>query len=137
MERIKAQAERTKKSVEEVTETYLSYIKDEFGCDDPYSEDEDLLIDWSESAFVTQRRSGSGSAGTGVAFVGCFVGIGDKKNDRMDWRRRRAIEDFSNDPAQAIESGRLGVYTEADGKWRLLTSGDPVDTDQSTSEPPQ
>ena len=138
IERIEAQAKRTKKDVDEVAAAYLSYIKDEFGCDDPYSEDEDLLIDWSESAFVTQRRSGSGSAGSSVAFVGCFVGVGDKKNDRMDWRRRRAIEDFSNDPAQAIESGRLGVYAKVEpGVWQLHTSGEPVTTDQPTSEPPQ
>ena len=136
LERIKAQAERTKKSVEETTKQYLDFIKAEWNCDDPYSEDEDLLLDWAESAFVTMRRTGSGASGSTTSFVGCFVGVGDKKSDRMEWRRRRAIEDFTNDPAQIVESGRLGVYAEQDGKWQLHTSGDPVLTDQSTDEAP-
>jgi len=136
IERIKAQAERTKKSIEDVTQEYLKYIKDEFSCDDPYAEEEDLLLDWAESAFIVMRRSGSGSSGSTTAFVGCFVGVGDKRADRMEWRRRRAIEDFTNDPAQIIESGRLGVYAEQDGKWQLLTSSDPVLTDQPTNEAP-
>tara|TARA_R110001599_G_scaffold66869_1_gene189257 strand:- start:761 stop:2071 length:1311 start_codon:yes stop_codon:yes gene_type:complete len=136
IERIKAQAERTKKSVEETTKQYLDFIKDEFSCDDPYVEDEDLLLDWAESAFVTMRRTGSGASGSTTAFVGCFVGVGDKRTDRMDWRRRRAISDFTDDPAQAIESGRLGVYAEQEGKWQLHTSSDPVLTDQPTNEAP-
>ena len=134
--RIKAQAERTKKSVEETTKQYLDFIKAEWNCDDPYSEDEDLLLDWAESAFVTMRRTGSGASGSTTSFVGCFVGVADKRADRMEWRRRRAIEDFTNDPAQIIESGRLGVYAEQDGKWQLLTSSDPVLTDQPTNEAP-
>jgi hypothetical protein len=136
LERIKAQAERTKKSVDETTKQYLDFIKAEWNCDDPYSEDEDLLLDWAESAFVTMRRTGSGASGSTTSFVGCFVGVADKRADRMEWRRRRAIEDFTNDPAQIIESGRLGVYAEQDGKWQLLTSSDPVLTDQPTNEAP-
>ena len=136
LERIKAQAERTKKSVDETTKQYLDFIKAEWNCDDPYSEDEDLLLDWAESAFVTMRRTGSGASGSTTSFVGCFVGVADKRADRMEWRRRRAIEDFTNDPAQIIESGRLGVYSEQDGKWQLLTSSDPVLTDQPTNEAP-
>tara|TARA_R100001443_G_scaffold668_1_gene2642 strand:+ start:3110 stop:4423 length:1314 start_codon:yes stop_codon:yes gene_type:complete len=137
LERIKAQAERTKKSVEETTKQYLDFIKAEWNCDDPYSEDEDLLLDWAESAFVTMRRTGSGASGSTTSFVGCFVGVADKRADRMEWRRRRAIEDFTNDPAQIIESGRLGVYAEQDGKWQLHTSGDPVLTDLSTDQAPE
>lgn len=137
LERIKAQAERTKKSVEETTKQYLDFIKAEWNCDDPYSEDEDLLLDWAESAFVTMRRTGSGASGSTTSFVGCFVGVADKRADRMEWRRRRAIEDFTNDPAQIIESGRLGVYAEQDGKWQLLTSGEPVLTDLSTDQAPE
>ena len=39
LERIKAQAERTNKSIEDVTQEYLNYIKNEFSCDNPYVED--------------------------------------------------------------------------------------------------
>ena len=137
LERIKAQAERTNKSIEDVTQEYLNYIKNEFSCDNPYVEDEDLLLDWAESAFIVMRRTGSGSSGSTTSFVGCFVGVADKRADRMEWRRRRAIQDFTDDPAQAIESGRLGVYAEQDGKWQLHTSGDPVLTDLSTDQAPE
>jgi len=135
MERINAQAERTNKSVEVVTEQYLNYIKDEFGCENPYEQDEDLLEDWAESCFVVHRSSGGG--GGGVTFLGSIIGIGDKKNDRLENLRALYIREFSNDPAQMIDSGRLGVYTDVDGKWRLLTDQEPQDTEQSTEEAPE
>ena len=93
--------------VEAVTEQYLNYIKDEFGCENPYEQDEDLLEDWAESCFVVHRSSGGG--GGGVTFLGSIIGIGDKKNDRLENLRALYIREFSNDPAQMIDSGRLGV----------------------------
>ena len=136
MDRIKAQAERTKKSEEEVLKEYLEFIAKEFGCDDPYSEDEDLLIDWSESAFVTMRRSGSGAGGGTTAFVGCFVGVGEKWADRMENLRKRNIADFTKDPAQIIESGRLGVYEDHDGLWGLNTCDGLSMTEHTCDETP-
>ena len=140
MQRITAQAERTNKTVEEVTTRYIEYIKTNHECDDPYSEDEDLLIDWSESAFIVDRSTGSGGGG-GETFLGSIIGVGDKKVDRLENLRSMYIKQYTDDPTQMIESGRLGVYTDtsADGKlanWRLHTDQEAQDTDTPTSEAP-
>lgn len=135
MERIKAQAERTNQSVEDVLKEYLEYISKEFSCDDAYAQDDDLLMDWSESAFVSARRS-SGGGGDTTTFVGCFVGIGEKKNDRMENLRRRNIQDYTKDPAQVIESGRLGAWSMKDGKWHLHTAGAVKETDAPVDDNP-
>lgn len=136
MERITAQAERTKQSVEDVEKEYLEYIAKEFGCDDPYAEDDEtLLIDWTESAFVTMRRS-SGGGGDATTFVGCFLGVGEKKNDRMENLRKRNIQDYAKDHAQIIESGRLGAWENKDGKWYLNTSEGQKETDAPVDETP-
>ena len=135
MERITAQAERTKQSVEDVEKEFLEYIAKEFGCDDAYAQDDDLLMDWSETAFVSARRS-SGGGGDTTTFVGCFVGIGEKKNDRMENLRRRNIQDYTKDPAQVIESGRLGAWSMKDGKWHLHTAGAVKESDAPVDEDP-
>ena len=134
IEQIKKQAERAKQSVEEVTEQFIAYIKQHFNCDNPYEEDEDLLLDWSESAFVTIARSSSG--GSAQTFVGCFVGIADKKSDRLEFIRKAQIRDFTKDEAQMLDTGKLGVYQPQDGKWVINTSKGDVATDQPSDEIP-
>lgn len=133
-ERIKKQAERTKQSMHEVTEEFFAYIKKHYDCDDPYAEDEDLLIDWSEGAFVTLARSSGG--GDSQTWVGCFVGIADKKADRLEFIRKSQIRDFTKDPAQMLDTGKLGVYQSQNGKWIINTSQGDVVTDQPSDEIP-
>ena len=55
--RIQKHSERTGETFEVVKEYYLSSIKEIFSCDDWQSEDEDLLIDWTESIFVQSRKA--------------------------------------------------------------------------------
>ena len=134
LHRIKMFAERAGKSIEEATKLYLDTIKKEFGCDDPYSEDEDLLIDWAESAFVETRKQSAG--GLGSTWVGGFVGVADRTQDRMKSLRNYAIREFTKDPTEAIQQGRIGVYEKGENVWRLRTLNGVKDTSANVKEDP-
>ena len=135
LHRIKMYAERTSTDIGLATKMYLDYIKDNFGCDDPYSEDEDLLIDWAESCFVETRKVRTG--GKGATWVGSFIGVADKTQDRMKGLRNYAIREFTKDPTDAIQQGRIGVYEKGEGVWKLRTLNGVVATDyDSKVEPP-
>ena len=116
-QRITAYAERTNKSAEDVKQEYLAYIKKEWGCEDFSQEDDDLLIDWAEQAFVQSRKASSGSSGT---WVGCFVGVADRKKDRLANIVKSNVALFNKDPAQAIGSGRIGEFEKQGGAYRSL-----------------
>ena len=87
MSRINSYAERTGAKVEDATQKCLDYIAEEYGCQNPKEEDEDLLLDWSEQVFV-QTRKDKKSASKLSQWVGCFVGIAPQKKDRLktSWR---------------------------------------------------
>ena len=65
-ERIKKHSERTGETYDEVKVYYLTSIKEIFGCDDWQDEDEDLLIDWTESIFVQSRKGSTQGSNTTV-----------------------------------------------------------------------
>lgn len=111
-QRIVAYAERTNKKADEVKQDYLNYIKEEWGCDNPAEEDDDLLIDWAEQAFVqTRKKTGGSNTNT---WVGCFLGVADRKKDRLQNIVKSNVALFNKDPAEAIGLGRVGVF-EKDG----------------------
>ena len=133
-QRITAYAERTNKSAEDVKQEYLAYINKEWGCEDFSQEDDDLLIDWAEQAFVQSRKASSGSSGT---WVGCFVGVADRKKDRLANIVKSNVALFNKDPAQAIGSGRIGEFEKQGDVWAVNNKeGLTVLTNPSSEDPP-
>lgn len=134
LERLKGYAKRTGKGIEAVKKEFLELCKQY--VDDPLSEDEDLLIDWAEQMVVETRRAGSGSNSKLQTWVGCFVGVADKKRDRLANIVRANIKLFNKDPEEAVGSGRLGVYSKQEGTWILNTKDGSVSTALPVSETP-
>ena len=83
VDRLKAYAERTGKGIGEVTSQFLEELKTQHNCDDPSIEDEDLLIDWAEQMVVQTRRQSGGGNSKLQTWVGSFLGVADKKRDRL------------------------------------------------------
>jgi len=135
-QRIVAYAERTNKKAEDVKQSYLDYIKKEYGCEDHTTEDDDLLIDWAEQAFVQTRKKTGGSSNT-QTWVGCFVGVADRKKDRLQNIVKSNVALFNKDPAEAIGLGRVGVF-EKDGDVWAIRNKDGLTplTNPSSEDPP-
>lgn len=134
-QRIIAYAERTNKKVDEVKQDYLNYIKEEWGCENHTEEDDDLLVDWAEQAFVqTRKKTGSSNTNT---WVGSFVGVADRKKDRLQNIVKSNVALFEKDPAEAIGSGRIGVF-EKDGDVWAIRNKDGLTplTNPSSEDPP-
>jgi len=136
VDRLKAYAERTGKGIGEVTNEFLEELKTQHNCDDPSIEDEDLLIDWAEQMVVQTRRQSGGGNSKLQTWVGSFLGVADKKRDRLANIVRANIKLFKEDPEEAISSGRLGVYSKTDGVWHLTTKEGTVSTEIPTVENP-
>jgi hypothetical protein len=133
-QRITAYAERTNKKAQDVKQEYLAYIKDEWGCEDHTQEDDDLLIDWAEQAFVQTRKATSSSSGT---WVGCFVGVADRKKDRLANIVRSNVTMFLKDPEGAIGSGRIGAFEKDGDVWAIRNKdGTTPLTNPSSEDPP-
>ena len=60
IDRLKAYAERVSQPLADITKQFVENIANEYGCTDPSSEDEDLLVDWAEQLVVETRRSSGG-----------------------------------------------------------------------------
>ncbi|MHA1662977.1 MAG: hypothetical protein ACTSVR_06950, partial [Candidatus Thorarchaeota archaeon] len=137
MERFKMQAERTGESIDQVIEAFLRLIEKEWGCDDWMKEDEDLLIDWSESMLTTDRRSGSSSGGSNtVTFVGEWLGVEGTTRDRNVWVLSNAAQRFENDPNGAVSEGLVGHYYKQDGEWHINTNKEQIKTNEPDTEKP-
>ncbi len=139
LERLEQYATRTKQDLTQVVEDFLQQIAKEHQCSDPAAEDEDLLIDWAEQMFIETRNRGSGGmvmAGS-IPFVGCFVGVDEKRRDRRSNLVNRAKRDFTLDPNAAISSGMVGHYIKKDGLWSLSTNNGSTITETSTEEIPE
>jgi len=138
MSRISAYAERTGKSVVEATQEFYADIEKHYGCTEPSQEDEELLIDWAEQFFVETRKRSGGASSKLQTFVGCFVGMADKKADRLKNIVAANLKLFKENPNEAISSGRLGAFEKGDnGKWTLVTKEGTKELDTPTSETPQ
>ena len=127
IDRLKAYAERVGKKLSEVIDEFITMCK-EYSAD-PASEDEDLLIDWAEQLVVETRRASGGGNSKLQTWVGCFLGVADKKRDRLANIVRANLKLFKDDPEEAISSGRLGVYSKNDGVWYLTTKEGQVSTE--------
>jgi len=138
IERLSQYANRTKQELKKVVNDYLEQIAKEHECSNPADEDEDLLIDWAEQMFIETRNAGSGGsvmAGS-VPFVGCFVGVDEKRRDRRGNLVSRAKRDFTLDPLAAITSGQVGHYIKKDGMWSLSTNNGTTVTETPVDETP-
>lgn len=139
LERLSQYATRTKQELKKVVNDYLEQIAKEHECGNPADEDEDLLIDWAEQMFIETRNVSSGGsvmAGS-VPFVGCFVGVDEKRRDRRSNLVTRAKRDFTLDPLAAITSGQVGHYTKTEGVvWLLTTNNGTTKTETPVSETP-
>ena len=80
--RLDKHSERTGESKDEVKKFYLNYIKENYDCDDWQQEDEDLLVDWAEQCFTILRRGTTSGGQNTSSFVGCFVGVDAKSDNR-------------------------------------------------------
>lgn len=118
--RIVAYSKRTGKHVDDVMKMYLEYIEKEYGCTDHTVEDEDLLTDWAEQVFVQTRKEQMSSSGTST-WVGCFLGVADRKKDRLTNIVKSNLKLYKDDPNDAISSGRLGVFEKDGGLWSVRT----------------
>jgi len=127
IDRLKAYAERVGKKLSEVIDEFITMCK-EYSAD-PASEDEDLLIDWAEQLGLETRRASGGGNSKLQTWVGCFLGVADKKRDRLANIVRANLKLFKDDPEEAISSGRLGVYSKNDGVWYLTTKEGQVSTE--------
>jgi len=144
LERLEQYATRTKQELKDVVAKFREQIESEHGCSDPSQEDEDLLIDWAEQMFIETRNVGRGGtvmAGS-VPFVGCFVGVDDKRRDRRSNLVNRAKRDFTLDPLSAVTSGMVGHYVKkinqgTDGVWCLESNNGTVLTETPVVEVPE
>jgi len=134
-QRIVAYAERTNKKADEVKQDYLNYIKEEWGCDNPAEEDDDLLIDWAEQAFVQTRKKTGGGSNTNT-WVGCFLGVADRKKDRLQNIVKSNVALFNKDPAEAIGLGRVGVFEKDGDVWAIRNKDGLTPLTNSSSEDP-
>lgn len=121
IDRLKAYAERIGKKLGDVVDEFINMCKNIHNSPDPLKEDEDLLLDWAEQLVVETRRASGGANSKLQTWVGCFLGVSDKKADRLSNIVKANLKLFSDDPEQAISSGRLGVFSKADGVWELHT----------------
>ncbi len=133
--RIVAYSNRTGKDVEEVKTMYLNYIRKEYGCTDHTVEDEDLLTDWAEQVFVQTRKEQMSSSGTST-WVGCFLGVADRKKDRLTNIVKSNLKLYKDDPNDAISSGRLGVFEKDGGLWSVRTKEGLTPLDEQADQEP-
>ena len=135
-ERLEKHAERTGDKIGEVIAHYLGFILNEHGCDNWQVEDEDLLIDWAEQCFVQLRRGTVGGGSNTVTFVGCFVGLDAKKNDRRAGMVSRATREYIMDAKAAVDSGRVGIYEKNGGFWGIKTQNGMIETNDPVDDAP-
>ena len=130
--RLEAYAERTGASLEDVTSDFVTYLVSDFGIEDSADEDEDLIQDLSEGFFMETRRARAG--GSSTEYVGHFVGVAAKWNDRREKSRARLCKAYQNNADAIIESGDVGVFSSKDGKWSIQTKNGLVDTEEEVVE---
>ena len=136
-QRVVAYAERTNKDASVVKQMYLAYIAKEYGVEDISTEtDEELLVDWAEQILVQTRKHTSGGSNTST-WVGSFVGVADRKKDRLQNIVRSNVALYNKDPAEAIGLGRVGLFEKQGDVWAINNKeGLTTLTNSSSEEPP-
>lgn len=133
--RMVAYGSRTKKDMDEVKKMFIDYIEKEYDCVDYTIEDAELLTDWAEQLFIETRKEKASSSGTST-WVGCFLGVADRKKDRLTNIVRSNLKLFKDDPNDAISSGRLGVFEKDGGLWSVRTKEGLTPLDESADSEP-
>ena len=134
--RLDKHSERTGESKKEVEQFYLNYIKENYDCDDWQQEDEDLLVDWAEQCFTILRRGTTGGGQNTTSFVGCFVGVDAKSDNRGTGLQNWLVGLYRRDPNEAMSKG-AGHYVAQDGKWVIETMENGViTTNEDATEAP-
>ena len=137
LERLRMIAERTDESLDQVKEGYIKWIKTEYECDEWPSEDEDLLVDWAEAFLLSTRSSTvSSSGGNTVTFVGEFVGVDAKSDDRQKNIVRSRVRRWEENQNDAISSGLVGHYEKEGSVWIINGSNGVTQTEESIEEAP-
>ena len=101
-DRLDKYAERTNKKLADAITEFLGDIKDNYACDAPSQEDDDLLVDWAEQFILETRKQSSGSNSKLQTWVGCFLGMHDKKSDRLANIVRANLKLYKDDPNEAV-----------------------------------
>ena len=129
-------AERTNMKLPDAIKAFAEDVKKNFGEDVTTEPDEDLVLDWCEGFVVeTRRQTGSGNSNLST-WVGCFLGVADKKADRQKNIVRANLKLFKEDPNHAVSSGRVGVYSKGKEFWEVETKGDTITTEYPVTEQP-
>jgi hypothetical protein len=137
LKRLQMQAERTGESLEKVTESFIKHIAEVYNCDDWSAEDGDLLVDWSESFFIQDRRTTVSGSGSNLStFVGEFVGVDMKQADRRGWFVRNATQKWQDNANAALSDGVVGHYMKEGSFWHINTANGVVTTEESIEEAP-
>lgn len=137
MKRFEMQAERNGETVDAVIESFISHISSTYGCDDWKAEDADLLIDWSEGAFIEDRRTSVSGSGSNLSkYVGEFVGVDMRTQDRRQWFVRNATQKWEENSNAAISDGVVGHYFKEGSFWHINTANKVIETEESVEEAP-
>ena len=118
LDRLRWYAEQHSISEDKAVEQYLAYIEEHLGIVNTHEEDDDFLVDASET-FVVERRVMTGPGGSSTELVGCFVGVEPKMRDKREKVRETALNAARQDLSAAIENGTVARAFIEDGVWML------------------
>ena len=136
LDRMQGYADRTNKKIGEAVNEFVAWLRKEFSVDDPLTEDEYLLVEWSEMFVIETRNLGGSqsSARKTTTYVGMMVGIEDSTRDNRANQRETAINMFKSNSDRAIEEKLIGVVTAKEGMWHV--NGEVTDARVEGSELP-
>ena len=117
-ERLHWYAEQHSVSDDEAEKQFLEYIEEHLGIVNPNEEDEDFLVDASET-FVVERRVMQTPGGSTVEMVGCFVAVEPKIRDKREKVREQALQQSRADLSKAIDNGVVARAFVETGVWML------------------
>ena len=117
-ERLHWYAEQHSVSDDEAEKQFLEYIEEHLGIVNPNEEDEDFLVDASET-FVVERRVMQTPGGSTVEMVGCFVAVEPKIRDKREKVRELALQQSRADLSKAIDNGVVARAFVETGVWML------------------
>ena len=135
-DRLKWWAEKHSKTIEEAREEFTAYLLSDLGISNPSDEDDDFLIEASETFMVERRVMSNTASANATELVGYFVGVDSKVRDGQERKRAPAVSAAINDLSEAINLGLVArAYTEG-GVWMLEKKDGPVKTEESADEKP-
>jgi len=119
LERLSGYAERMNIKLGEAANAFNAWLKEEFGVENPLSEDPFYLSQWSEQFVLERRNESTGSQRETVSFVGMFIGIEDSERDNRKGMYDKAMNMFRSNRDRAVDEGLIGILTAKDGVWHI------------------